>query len=241
MQTCTERRRHDRWIVPLVSLAATWTVATCAVAHAATTTPGSAVEHVATTEPAGAATTDPRQPTRAPETTVIPIAGGGADEAAGAPTCGTSSLSITLGPGKGTTSGTVYRPLVFANTGQVTCRLQGFPGVSHVAGDDGHQVGRAGAWVGSRGAGVDLGPGASAHSIISVTDAHLVEPDVCRPTEVRGFRVYSPGGDSAAYVPSPGISCSAGIATIRVRTTLPGSGDSSGETRVADPEHTTTS
>lgn len=61
MQTCTVRRRRNRRVVPLVSLAATWTPATCAatgnatpttpMAHAATTTPSSAIEQVAT-EPA---------------------------------------------------------------------------------------------------------------------------------------------------------------------------------------------
>lgn len=207
MRTCRTRRRRNRWVVPLVSLAATGTLATCVVtgnatpvAHATTTTPNSATRDVATT--------------------VL----------AGAPVCRTSSLSITLSPGDEPTPGTAYRPLVFTNTGTVTCRVQGFPGVSHVAGDDGHQVGRAGAWVGSRRGGVDLEPGASAHSTISVTNADLVDPDVCRPTQVRGFRVYPPANEDAAYVPFPGISCSAEIGTIRVRTILPGPGDLSGET-----------
>lgn len=240
MRTCRTRRRRNRWVVPLAFLAATGTLATFVatgnatpVAHAATTTSSSATGDVAT--PAGAAA-DARPVTPAPATAVVPITGGGAEEAGGAPVCRTSSLSVTLGTGTGTgtISGTVYRPLVFTNTGTVTCRVQGFPGVSHVAGDDGHQVGRAGAWVGSRGAGVDLGPGASAHSIISVTSADTVDPDTCRPTEVRGIRVYPPANEIAAYVPSPGISCSADIGTIRVRTISPGSGDLTGESGVAD-------
>ncbi|WP_285591965.1 DUF4232 domain-containing protein [Actinomycetospora sp. NBRC 106378] len=135
----------------------------------------------------------------------------------------------------------MYRPLVFTNTGSSACRLQGFPGVSHVAGDDGHQVGRAGAWVGPRGDAVEIAPGASAHSIVSVTDAGLVERDVCDPTEVRGFRVYPPRSEGAAYVPSPGISCAADISPIRVRTILPGRGDLSGQAGVDPPRCTTAS
>ncbi|MCD2191135.1 DUF4232 domain-containing protein [Actinomycetospora soli] len=151
------------------------------------------------------------------------------------PVCRTSSLSVTLGPGEGTTSGTVYRPVNFTNIGSSPCRLQGFPGVSHVAGDDGHQVGRAGAWVGPRGDRVVLEPAASAHSIISVTDADLVDRDTCRPTGVRGIRVYPPGNQAAAFLPSPGVSCSADIGTMRVRSVTPGRGDLGGTAGVVEP------
>ncbi|NYD37529.1 DUF4232 domain-containing protein [Actinomycetospora corticicola] len=169
---------------------------------------------------------------------IVPIAPGG-DAAGVPPVCPTSSLSITLGRGEGTT-GTVYRPLVFTNTGSSACRLRGFAGVSHVAGDDGHQVGRAGAWVGPRGDAVELAPGDTAHAIISVTNADLVDRDACRPTEVRGFRVYPPGSEGAAYVPSPGVSCSGELSTIRVRTIVPGPGDLSGDTGVTAPHCATT-
>ena len=48
---------------------------------------------------------------------------------------------------------------MLTNTGRRTCELRGFPGVSYVAGDDGHQVGPAAAMDGPRGGEVRLAPG----------------------------------------------------------------------------------
>src|SRR4051812_3746340 len=56
--------------------------------------------------------------------------------------CATSALKGSLGPEQGA-AGSVYTPLVLTNVGPRTCELRGFPGVSYVAGDDGHQVGPA--------------------------------------------------------------------------------------------------
>ncbi|WP_433803799.1 DUF4232 domain-containing protein [Actinomycetospora sp. CA-084318] len=118
---------------------ATAAIPTATTGSAPTSTPPAPSRDEADTTASTSATSSSSPPTG----TLVPIvpdgSGGGTS-----PVCPTSSLSVTLGPGEGTTSGTVYRPLVFTNTGSSACRLQGFPGVSHVAGDDGHQVGRAG-------------------------------------------------------------------------------------------------
>jgi hypothetical protein len=86
--------------------------------------------------------------------------------------------------------GTIYRGLVFTNTGGRTCTIQGFPGMSFVAGDDGHQVGKAAAWDGAKGGVLTLKPGEAATAPVGFTNIDAYDPANCRPTPVRGLRVY---------------------------------------------------
>ena len=78
---------------------------------------------------------------------------------AGIANCATSELKGSLGPEEGA-AGSTYAPLVLTNAGTRTCEVRGFPGVSYVAGADGHQVGPAAAMNGPRGGEVVLKPGA---------------------------------------------------------------------------------
>ncbi|MCE0762250.1 DUF4232 domain-containing protein [Pseudonocardia kujensis] len=122
------------------------------------------------------------------------------------PNCATAALRITLGAGDAG-AGSVYRPLVFTNTGGTTCQLRGFPGVSYVAGDDGHQVGPAAAMSGERGGEVRLGPGGSAAAPLQLANVQNFDPATCRPTPVRGLRVYPPGETQSAFVPLETTGC----------------------------------
>ena len=81
--------------------------------------------------------------------------------------CTTAELAGSLGPAEGA-AGSVIRALLLTNNSGRTCELTGFPGVSDVAGDDGHQVGPAAAMSGERGGPVRLTPGAAA----SATPSH---------------------------------------------------------------------
>jgi uncharacterized protein DUF4232 len=101
----------------------------------------------------------------------------------------------------------VYRPLVFTNTGRRACELRGFPGVSYVAGDDGHQVGPAAEMVGGRGPQVRIDPGRSAAAALQLANVGNFDPGACRPTAVRGLRVYPPGDTAALFVPAEGTGC----------------------------------
>src|SRR3954447_7343568 len=56
--------------------------------------------------------------------------------------CLSSHLRVKLKPG-GSGAGQIYSQIVFTNTGKRLCTLAGHPGVSYVAGEDGHQVGRS--------------------------------------------------------------------------------------------------
>jgi hypothetical protein len=120
--------------------------------------------------------------------------------------CRTANLRVTLGPSEGA-AGSTFRPIIFTNTGPRACTLRGFPGVSYVTGDDGRQVGSAAAWSGSVGATVKVAPGGRAVAQLQLVNVQNFDATVCKPTAVRGLRVYPPGERAAAFVPAPGTGC----------------------------------
>lgn len=125
---------------------------------------------------------------------------------AATPRCTSAELTVTVGPGEGA-AGSVYRPLLFTNAGNRTCELTGFPGVSYVAGDDGHQVGPAAAESGPRGGAVAMAPGKASAAQLQLVQVANFDPAVCRPTPVRGLRVYPPGETASVFVPMDGTGC----------------------------------
>jgi hypothetical protein len=100
-------------------------------------------------------------------------------------------------------AGSVYAPLVFTNTGSQTCELRGFPGVSYVAGDDGHQVGPAAAEQGQHGGPIDIAPGHTAVAPLQMANVQNFDAAVCQPAPVSGLRVYPPGDTASLFVPLP--------------------------------------
>ena len=86
--------------------------------------------------------------------------------AGGVPNCGTAELRGSLGAAEGAAGSTIV-PLVLTNVGTRTCELRGFPGVSYVAGDDGHQVGPAAAMSGARGG--EVGAAAEVRTVGAAT------------------------------------------------------------------------
>ncbi|MGH3840316.1 MAG: DUF4232 domain-containing protein [Pseudonocardiaceae bacterium] len=103
----------------------------------------------------------------------------------------------------------MYRALVFTNKGSRSCELQGFPGVSYVTGDDGHQVGPAAERSGDRGELVHIVPGATAAAQLQLVNVGNYDAAVCNPMPVRGLRVYPPGETAAIFVPLGGTGCAA--------------------------------
>jgi hypothetical protein len=130
-------------------------------------------------------------------------AGGG-----GTPRCTTAELTASLGEA-GAGAGSVFRSLIFTNTGSRPCELRGFPGVSYVAGDDGHQVGPAAEMAGERGAEVRIGVGGTAAAQLRLADVANYDAAVCMPTPVRGLRIYPPGDTASLFVPMDGTGCTA--------------------------------
>jgi len=120
--------------------------------------------------------------------------------------CKVADLKLSLGGGDAA-AGTSYRHLVFTNKGSRTCTIQGFPGVSYVAGDDGHQVGPAAFRTGKKGPVITLKPGGSAFADVGFVQVANYDPAVCKPTEVRGLRVYPPHDYDSMFLPNAGTGC----------------------------------
>ena len=71
--------------------------------------------------------------------------------------------------------------------------LNGFPGLSYVAGTDAHQVGAAAVRAtASVPAPVRIAPGQSGSASIRLGNAHTYPEDDCKPVAVNGLRVYPP-------------------------------------------------
>jgi hypothetical protein len=124
----------------------------------------------------------------------------------GMPACGTSTLAVTLGPSEGA-AGTLYAPLRFTNTGTRPCALRGFPGVSYVTGDRGDQVGHAAVRDGAPGGAVTLAPGTVASASLAMVQVANFDRVACRPTPVRGLRVYPPDERASAFIPLAQTGC----------------------------------
>ena len=122
--------------------------------------------------------------------------------------CHTSELagSVVRDPGGGA-AGSSYVTLVLRNESDRTCVLRGFPGVSYVGGEDGHQVGPSAAMSGDHGQPVRLGSGGAAGATVRVVNVQNFDPDACRPEPVRGLRVYPPGETDSLFIPMDGTGC----------------------------------
>jgi hypothetical protein len=97
--------------------------------------------------------------------------------------------------------------LIFTNKDDRTCQLEGFPGVSYIAGNDAHQVGPAAERTGDVGAAVRLAPGDMAAAPLQLVNVQNFDAAACQPTPVRGLRVYPPGETVPLTVPIGGIGC----------------------------------
>lgn len=111
--------------------------------------------------------------------------------------CTTAELAASLGPSNGA-MGTIYYPLNLRNTGSSKCTIQGYAGVSFVAGADHHQVGQAARQDAGPTPVVTLSPGQTASAQLGIVEAGNFPPE-CNMTPVSGLRV-SPPGQSASLV-----------------------------------------
>jgi len=124
------------------------------------------------------------------------------------------NLEFTTGQSEGA-AGSVYQPIIMTNKGSATCTLSGFPGVSFVAGDDGHQVGNAANEDKSQQvAPVTLAKGASAQFVVRISNADNYDPSACQPVAARGLRIYTPGETHSAFVPMTLKACSTTTQTL---------------------------
>lgn len=182
-------------------------VAGCAGGTSASPPP---VPAPASAAPATAPPAPPVSPPAAPPQPAAPSPNGGqaapVADGAGVSRCTSGRLRASVGPSEGT-AGSVFASVVLTNEGPGTCELRGFPGVSYVAGDDGHQVGPAAAFDGPRGGAVVLAAGRAATARLRLVDVGVFDAATCRPTDVRGLRIYPPGSTTSLFAPLQGRGC----------------------------------
>lgn len=170
----------------------------------------SGAQPVPTPSPTSTTSTSPATSTsRTPDPTgaTAPASTSAAAAGAGNPDrCTTPELRGSLGPADGA-AGSVNQTLLLTNTSNRTCELRGFPGVSYVAGADGHQVGPAADMDGEAGGEVRLAPGEAAKTELKLVDVANYDAPVCQPTPVTGLRVYPPGDTGSLFVARAGTGC----------------------------------
>jgi hypothetical protein len=103
--------------------------------------------------------------------------------------------------------------LNFTNTSQSECTLNGHPGVSFVAGEQGQQVGAPAERTGDP-TRVVLAAGATAHADLVVVNADVFDPAQCQPVDVAGLRVYPPDQTASVFVPFPSRGCTSQAAEV---------------------------
>lgn len=151
----------------------------------------------------------PSQPYTAPVGPATSAPGPTSTQAAGAPAtvansttpdCKASWLALSFGGGDAGMS-QQQRVLRFTNVSRQSCGISGFPGVSYVAGGNGAQVGAAAVRVGPVGPRIVLAPGQVASTVIHSVNVGVFDPNVCKPTVVRGYRIYPPNNTAAMFIP----------------------------------------
>ncbi|WP_162248369.1 DUF4232 domain-containing protein [Rhodococcus sp. Leaf278] len=128
------------------------------------------------------------------------------DTAPNTSNCVAAELSVSLGAVQGA-AGSTALPIEFSNTGNRTCTLDGYPGVSYVSSPGGTQVGQAAVRSGSEANPVVLAPGASAESLVKATVVQNYSTDTCEPSSVSGLDVYSPNTAKVVYLAYPTTGC----------------------------------
>jgi Protein of unknown function (DUF4232) len=118
------------------------------------------------------------------------------------PECKPGNLRLSFGDGDAGMS-QQHRALRFTNVSSTSCVVVGFPGVSYVAGDKGAQVGAPAVRSGKIGAQTTLKPGQVASTVISSVDVEVFDASVCKPTAVRGYRIYPPDSTASMFIALP--------------------------------------
>jgi Protein of unknown function (DUF4232) len=142
----------------------------------------------------------------------------------GPPSCVTSALAASIGPGSGA-AGSTYYPIEFTNTSGATCTLYGYPGVSFITASGG-QLGAAATEDPTYPRElVTLTPGAVAHAELRVTDAMNYPSPACQVVTAHRLRVFPPGQTNPLYLTLDARACAiTSVQILSVQTVQPGNG-----------------
>jgi hypothetical protein len=197
------RRTTVRAALAATGAIAAVTLAACGGGQTAT---GSPTSTSSAAEPTGTLTSLP--PLTSSSTSSSTASGGtsaatvGSTKAQGGNECKANSLKLSFGGGDAGMS-QQHTVLRFTNTGTTSCTIVGWPGVSYVTGDNGQQVGTPAARSGAKGASVTLAPGKVASTVIDSVDVGVFDASACKPTPVRGYRVYAPDDTASMFIALP--------------------------------------
>lgn len=155
----------------------------------------------------GATTTSTRSAAPPPPSagpSSAPVSAAGASSTA----CTSAELTVSPGPGQGQ-SGMQKSDatFTFTNKGSRPCTLEGFPGVSFVTGDSGTQVGAAARRNEMTPKLITLDPGAGVATLLLITNPDAYDQAECKPTDVRGLRIYPPGETAALFLDGATRTC----------------------------------
>lgn len=120
----------------------------------------------------------------------------------------------------------MYPNLVLTNTGDVTCTVEGYPGVSLIDAD-GDQIGAAATREETdTPVAISLKPGDSAYSELQITNADMFDEETCNPTAATALRVYPPDQTDSLTVNASYMGCAnEETPIITVRALVHGSGE----------------
>ena len=138
--------------------------------------------------------------------------------------CVSSALRASLGQSQGG-AGTSYVTVLLTSRSTVTCTLDGYPGVSFIAGTDARQVG-APAQPDRRVSATTLTllPGASAHVTIAIANYGNYDQQICAPKQATGYRIIPPGSVGSLILDAPQMVCSTpGVQGFHTSVVLAGS------------------
>lgn len=119
--------------------------------------------------------------------------------------CATPDLKIDTDNMQGA-AGSTLLDIVFTNTGDEDCSLEGYPGVSLVTDNNGTQLGAsADREESGESDKVTLQPGDRATASVRITKVGALDPEECSPKAADGIRVYPPEETRSAYVEFKGL------------------------------------
>lgn len=109
--------------------------------------------------------------------------------------CEMSALAVTTGFSDGA-MGTMHTAIVFTNTGDVACTLDGHPGVSFVD-SAGNQIGPSAERTPGSTPTIAVAPGEPAHATFASHNAGFYDEAECRPVPASRMKVYPPDQTTA--------------------------------------------
>jgi len=123
--------------------------------------------------------------------------------------CQSADLKLSLGPTDGA-AGTTYQEVVFTNTGDSSCTLHGFPGVSYVDAG-GAIIGKPTTEDPGARITVVLAVHGQAHSLLRQPDAGNFPASRCHLTTTDRLQVYPPGETHQLFVTDRTQVCATGL------------------------------